>query len=253
LTLYTSTTTSGSDGATISWNTGLYINELGNIGIGTASPRTTLDVTGLIRAQGSVIPSSGVGLELYYTGNAGYINSYDRTNSVFQPLYMYGATIALMQGNVGIGTTSPGSYKLYVNGTAYSTGGWQSSDERWKKNISPLSGMLDIVKKLNPVSFEYRQSEYPDINFPSGTQIGFIAQDVESVLPQLVKEDGNGFKALAYANLTAVNTKALQQLASNLTYDATDTLSIQLGTNDHYEVYANRTEQITKISAIDTG
>ncbi|MCK7537577.1 MAG: tail fiber domain-containing protein [Marinilabiliales bacterium] len=82
-------------------------------------------------------------------------------------------------GNIGIGTTNPGSYKLYVTGSAYSTGGWSSSDVRLKKNIVPISSILSKLM-AGYCNYEWKTDEYKDLNFDTGTQLGVIAQDVES-------------------------------------------------------------------------
>ncbi|MGB1539369.1 MAG: tail fiber domain-containing protein, partial [Rickettsiales bacterium] len=77
---------------------------------------------------------------------------------------------------------------IYVGGTGYSYGGWTTfSDRRLKKNIQdiPFSG-LETIGKLRPVSFEWKK---PSEVVSTGKQLGFIAQEVEQVLPQLVKEE----------------------------------------------------------------
>ncbi len=140
-------------------------------------------------------------------------------------------------GNVGIGTTNPGSYKLYVNGTAYSTGGWQSSDIRWKKDIHQIQNALDIVEHLEPVRFSWRQDEYPDIQFPQGKQIGFIAQQVEPYLPEVVYTNNDGYKAIAYQNITALNTQAIKELSANLLLNNIGDLAITYNPNTYqYDV-----------------
>ena len=69
-------------------------------------------------------------------------------------------------GNVGIGTTGPG-YTLTVNGTAWViSGAWSGSDIRWKKDITPLSVTSSLAKvmQLNPVSFDWRTNEFPNMH-----------------------------------------------------------------------------------------
>ncbi len=104
----------------------------GNVGIGTTSPATTLDVNGTIRGTGSIPPSSGAGVEIIYASGEGYITAFDRTGVVYKPLRLRGDDLIFQEGatevmringgNVGIGTTSPG-YLLDVNGTAHATVG----------------------------------------------------------------------------------------------------------------------------------
>ena len=116
------------------------------------------------------------------------------------------------KGNVGIGTTNPGSYKLYVAGSAYSTGGWAGSDERWKKNIVPLQNSLKKVMQLQGINYEWRVGEFPDAGFSEGAQIGLIAQEVENIIPELVHTDDDDFKSVSYEKLTVVLVEAVKEL-----------------------------------------
>ena len=90
-------------------------------------------------------------------------------------------------GNVGIGTTAP-SHILHISGQGRSTvSTWAtSSDARVKEDIHPITGGLDAVEKLRPVTFRYTK-EYQNGN-PAlgGLRRGFIAQEVEAVLPDAV-------------------------------------------------------------------
>jgi hypothetical protein len=121
------------------------------------------------------------------------------------------ALTVLKNGNVGIGTNAPGSYKLYVAGDAWTTGTWGSSDIRWKKNIVDIGEIIDKIGILNSVSFEWRKDEFPEIGFDSGKQIGLIAQDVEKVFPELVKTDGNGYKAVSYEKLSVILLEGMKE------------------------------------------
>jgi len=114
-------------------------------------------------------------------------------------------------GNVGIGTTNPGSYKLYVNGTAYSTGGWQSSDERLKNIISGIESPVERLEKLKGVKFEWKTDEYPEKGLPEGAHYGLIAQEVEKVFPEMVGEDNEGYKTLSYNELIPVLIEAIKE------------------------------------------
>jgi hypothetical protein len=73
-----------------------------------------------VQITGYSAPSSGVGLELFYTGGEARLFGYDRTNSVYKPMGFgtSGSQLYLpISGNTLIGTTTDAGYKLQVNGT----------------------------------------------------------------------------------------------------------------------------------------
>jgi hypothetical protein len=116
-------------------------------------------------------------------------------------------------GDVGIGTTSPG-YTLTVAGNAWVTSGsWSGSDARWKKNVSTLSttSSLDKILKLKPVTYEWKVDEYPEMKFSNSTQLGFIAQDVEKIIPEVVNTNNEGYKGISYEKIVPVLTSAMQE------------------------------------------
>ena len=191
----------------------LILNENGgNVGIGTTSPTFKLSVAGNERLQQTA--GNEVLLDMYQAGTAqwGISNpaSIDRLD--FAEDGSPKMTIS-SGGNVGIGTTSPG-YKLTVAGTAWVTSGsWSGSDIRWKKNVSTLSttSSLDKILKLNPVTYKWKTDEYPEMNFSDGSQLGFIAQDVENIIPEVVTTDNNGYKGISYEKIVPVLTSAIQE------------------------------------------
>jgi hypothetical protein len=149
-------------------------------------------------------------------------------------------------------TTDNGAYKLQVNSQIFATSATiATSDGRYKENVATLGGCLDLVKALRPVSFTWKSQE--DIthtddngnevlvreghNFPEGTQVGFIAQEVQEVLankpwlgsvikenlrPAVKDNEGNElapeeqFFGIAEGNLIAVLTNALQEATAKI-------------------------------------
>jgi hypothetical protein len=138
-------------------------------------------------------------------------------------------------GSVCIGLTSSGSNvfavspngtisSLYVNssggvgsysfgtGTIYSNAGILSntppSDERLKENITNISWGLSDILKLRPVSYHWK-----DDKVNQGVQFGFIAQEVQDVMPEAIKEFGEDVKYLGLEKdaIYATLVKAIQE------------------------------------------
>jgi hypothetical protein len=98
-----------------------------------------------------------------------------------------------------------------VRGIVQSNGACTPSDYRYKKNISPLKNSLQNVLKISGVSYVYRHAEFPDKQFSDKKQIGFIAQDIEKLYPEMVFTDENSFKSVDYAKLTPVLVEAIKE------------------------------------------
>lgn len=98
-------------------------------------------------------------------------------------------------------------------GNAFKPGGgaWGVvSDERLKKDIKPLKGALDRLMELRPVTYEYKEPE--KVHQLPGTQIGMVAQEVESVFPDWVAVNAEGFKTVNIRGFEALAVQALREL-----------------------------------------
>ena len=114
---------------------------------------------------------------------------------------------------INIGNGNNASYPLHVNGTAYATGAAGSlSDIRHKQCIQPLSKGLAEVMRLNPVEFAWKDEYVNDCGM-LGTQLGFIAQEVQEILPTNILTDrlNNDTLALKYNEYIPLLTKAIQE------------------------------------------
>jgi hypothetical protein len=59
-------------------------------------------------------------------------------------------------------------------------------------SIAQVTGALEAVLQLQAVRYHYRTDEYPTRGLPDSLQMGWLAQDVQGVVPELVQEDGEG-------------------------------------------------------------
>jgi hypothetical protein len=102
---------------------------------------------------------------------------------------------------------------ITVRGTVMGSGPYvDSSDIRFKRNVAPITNALDKVCTIGGDYYEYRVDEFPERGFESGRQIGWIANTVEEVAPELVREDSEGFKHVAYARSAALLAAAVKEL-----------------------------------------
>ncbi|MBO4371510.1 MAG: tail fiber domain-containing protein [Bacteroidales bacterium] len=100
---------------------------------------------------------------------------------------------------------------LSVNGDVTATGTVTPSDRRLKTNITPLEKSLDKVMKLNGVTFNWDKSVKRNANASTALQYGFIAQEIEKVIPELVTEGSDGYKTVNYMGVIPVLTQAIQE------------------------------------------
>jgi hypothetical protein len=133
--------------------------------------------------------------------------------------YATGATPVLMprlsitsQGNVGIGTATP-SVHLQVAGDIIANSIAGSSDARFKSNINPIENPLQKVQQLRGVTFDWKTKEFPERAFSDNRALGFIAQEVEQVLPEVVQTEktAEGYKAVQYDKVVALLVEAIKE------------------------------------------
>lgn len=116
--------------------------------------------------------------------------------------------------------------RLHVAGNGLFTGNltaqgevtaYSSSDRRLKSDIKPIDNATSIVMKLKPVQFKWNQKalELNNSKNSSVSNFGFIAQDIEEVMPDIIREV-NGYKGLDDKQIISVLTKAIQELLERI-------------------------------------
>jgi hypothetical protein len=71
---------------------------------------------------------------------------------------------------------------------------------------------LSKLARLQPVHYDWKAEEYPEYGFGRTRSYGLIAQQVETVLPELVIEDEKGFMAVRYGKLPLLLLQAIKEL-----------------------------------------
>jgi hypothetical protein len=236
----------GASGTYTQDNAGLFFNSTNNrLGIGTATPADPLNVVSsggsvAITTNGHIITKQNLDvttaggrftgessrgkvaeilMEQTVTGaDGGYIKL--STSSAGTVLPTPKMTI-LADGKVGVGTESP-SEALHVVGNARitavgSTGGvnsiiyvtstgqlsTNSSDFNKKHNIRNLPYGLNTINQLNPVAFDWNENDITDI--------GFIAQDIESIIPESVITNWDSQLTFRQEKIVPILVKAIQE------------------------------------------
>lgn len=178
----------------------MTLSSAGNFGIGTETPAFKLDVAGEIKS------SSANAFRLWQPTISSFFRN-DNSDTYFlltnsgdpngtwnslRPLRINNTT-----GNVFIGTS------LAVTNNATANAFFYSSDRTLKDNIQPIDDGLLLLEQLRPVRFDWKKDGTPSL--------GFIAQDVEKVLPEAVNTNDSGIKAVDYGKLTAPLVAAVKE------------------------------------------
>jgi hypothetical protein len=108
------------------------------------------------------------------------------------------------------------AWKLQVGGDINATGSVRAagvvltSDKRFKEKIEPLENSLSKTMKIEGVNYQWRVKEFPERKFTNAKQIGFIAQDIEKIFPEIVETDAQGYKSVNYVQLIPVLVEAIK-------------------------------------------
>ena len=199
------------------WNSVMTLNSSGNVGIGTTSPGSKLDVNGVVNIVGNYISFRAAGTGANSSNYAIYADTGGNT-ILNQP---DNGTISMRFNNSNTCTLNAGN-------TSWTC----SSDGRLKTSVEdlPQAFGLDGVMKLRPVTYHWRDVQ---IDAKRGQQLGFVAQQVLQVFPQfvttgdtttIVNADGSKTAVpktlgLNYSGLVVPAIKAIQELKAMLDSD----------------------------------
>ena len=202
--LYANTTAANN---TALGNGALYYVTTGtnNIGIGkNCGESLTTGSSNIYIGTGTVYASSGG------VNNAILISAYTLQSDK-------GSQTALIFANSGAG--AGGSYYNGANSSSWNT----TSDQRIKKNIIDNNDGLNKINSIRVRNFEYRLPEEIDSELKasdaiikSGIQLGVIAQELQAVLPECVKQESTGVLSLDTDNLTWYLINAVKELSARV-------------------------------------
>ena len=236
--------TSYSPGSSITWNSNDRLFVIGNgtsssslsnamtvmkngkVGIGTDAPGEILHVrntsgTARIRiaAADSTLAEMNFFQDAIYKGAIGFDNTSEN-------IYIYQAgNVNIKNGRIGIQTVNNPTYAVELpNSAIIGTGSgrayaWTTySDNRIKSDVKEINYGIDAVLKLKPVSYLQHNSTAENgkivIDNAGVYNIGFIAQDIYKIIPEIVNKpenEENTLWSMSYEKLTPVLVKAIQE------------------------------------------
>ncbi len=114
------------------------------------------------------------------------------------------------EGQIGIRQPNP-EYPLDVGGIVRAVGYLEYSDKNLKKNIKKINSVLDKIDDLEPVVYQFKSKD-----FGTHKRLGFLAQDLEKLFPEVVFRDKDGTYSVDYIGLIAPTIKSVQELKSRI-------------------------------------
>ena len=202
----------------------MVIKDSGKVGIGITTNTTIPLHVNQGSVSGTVIKASGIGAIIeIQASSAGNATLYQRPNVTGDKEAEFRMTLGSTYGWSWIDDNSKVNSRIkYMklqqsNGTLTVKGDIVAfgapSDRRYKDNIKPIESALDKAMKLEGVTFDWKES---DSILDIKEDIGFIAQDVQKVVPELVRENKDGKLSLRYQGITPILLEAIKELKAEI-------------------------------------
>ena len=188
----------------------MRISAAGNLLVGTTTATGFFNVTSTLNGYSSYILNTNAS----FTSSVARFDAYRNTTngsyffiecSVSGVAQRFGV---LDSGAVLSATLLGGVTTLSVDANGYIVR--TVSDAALKTNVAPITYGLDTILKLKPIKHEWVESANM-----GGPSIGFIAQEMELEVPEIVS--GTEYKSIDYPKLTAILTKAIQEQQALIT------------------------------------
>jgi len=215
-----STTASGTGSMSMGYNTtasGIYSMAMGQNAIASGNTSKAMGVS----ATASGEYSTAIGVSVTASGAVSTAIGQQTTSQAYGSLaigrynVIAGSSSSwvssdplFVAGNGSSAASSSNALTLLKNGNLTIAGTLtQNSDIRLKEDVEPVVRALDDLLGLTPIRYRFRE----ETGHPTERQIGLSAQQVRDFFPELVSEDAEGNLSVAYANLSALLIRALQE------------------------------------------
>lgn len=217
-----------------------------SVGIGTLNPSYPLEVNGIIAGTeigvrdfvGGAAPLASIRANSAGGGTVGTMEFFVK-NAGSPVRYLHISS----SGNVSIGTSYVGSYKLQLqeNSAAKPTSSaWTvRSDQRLKEDIRPFSDGLNLIKQINPVWFTYTG----EARLPQVSGVGLLAKELQKLAPYMVR---------AYQHVVQEATETEREITTeylSIDYGAMDFILINT-IQEQQAIIEAQNERITSLEQI---
>ena len=110
------------------------------------------------------------------------------------------------------------NFFVHASGWIYSQGQYIGSDAGFKKDINTITDALEKVLHIRGVTYKLNYSGSMSVYNTDKTLMGVVAQEVEPIVPEVVKTMPNGTKAVAYQNLVGLLIEAIKEQQIRIDY-----------------------------------
>lgn len=219
------------------------------VGIGTSSPGSILEARSTSTTEMRLYAYSASTIARLWSMNSTFSYGFgigtDNRGHIYQNVNNPSVVMTFYNEKVGIGTTSP-SYLLHVNGSLgssslttgsitasslnasgnaycnylyvnwnvnawnmYAYNYYTRSDAKLKKNISSIDNSLDLITSLKGREYFLKNAKSPEST--DKKNYGFIAQEIQEILPEIVSEDDEGYLAVNYTSIIPILVEAIKE------------------------------------------
>merc|ERR1712167_221506 len=90
------------------------------------------------------------------------------------------------------------------------------SDRNLKESIKPMQNTIEVLKQIRGVSYKFSEDAQRRHGLPNTEQIGFVSQELEGLLPQVVTVNDDGIRAVNYAAMSSFLAEVAKEQQSQI-------------------------------------